>query len=664
MAQVKPLVNYSGDFSVIQSGDTLDPTAGGTGLSSFTAGNFLRAATATSLEQRTPAQVLGDIGAASSGISVTAGNGLTGGGTLSATRTLTLGTPSTLSGSTTNTVTTTSHTHALSANLSGWDAYSVANALVAKTDIPDAANLDTYTTTGLYHQNLNSQALSGTNYPVGVAGMLMVYTSSSMTYQTYQEYANGQQYTRSRYQSTWSPWNKTWSNQNLAQPLTQNTNQSVTANKTFTVEQTVDNCAINFRNWAGVATNGLLKLGDTSYIWKNGSQFELYNATGSFTAVLNAGGTIWTTANLAQPMTLNTTQTVTGLKEFTNNGGIKIRSAGLANGLDIGASPALAGGTDPDVYLYNRNNGAIWFGTNNILRGRMRATGELRWENQIQVTVADSFRSVFGSYGVIHRNDGSDYYILLTASGDQYGSWNSLRPFRISLNTGQMFFGNGVSITGNLGITGRTDAGGQLAATSRIFVKDGTDTSNPGGKVLNMYYLSGVYDGGVLQAYDYATAAYKPIRFEASEWNWMENGATTRMTLTSTSPARALQVVGGISAQGTAAQLETQDRTTARMWVWYGTGDVFYLYNGSGNIVSVTPAGQLSPQTFTASGANGAHFSGNGSGFQMNGLMYENGTTYNLSANGAVWVRNPRVFVSASDPGAQSSAGDVWCKPT
>lgn len=46
---------------------------------------------------------------------ITAGNGLTGGGDLSADRTLTLGLPGTLSGSTTNAVTATSHTHALAA---------------------------------------------------------------------------------------------------------------------------------------------------------------------------------------------------------------------------------------------------------------------------------------------------------------------------------------------------------------------------------------------------------------------------------------------------------------------------------------------------------------------------------------------------------------------
>ena len=45
--------------------------------------------------------------------SVTAGNGLTGGGTLASTRTITLGTPSTLTATSTNTVGTTNHSHAI-----------------------------------------------------------------------------------------------------------------------------------------------------------------------------------------------------------------------------------------------------------------------------------------------------------------------------------------------------------------------------------------------------------------------------------------------------------------------------------------------------------------------------------------------------------------------
>ena len=37
-----------------------------------------------------------------------------------------------------------------------------------------------------------------------------------------------------------------------------------------------------------------------------------------------------------------------------------------------------------------------------------------------------------------------------------------------------------------------------------------------------------------------------------------------------------------------------------------------------------------------------------------------NGGLYQLSADSAAWVRNPRVFVQATDPGAQASEGDLW----
>ena len=55
--------------------------------------------------------------------SITAGNGLSF-ASITNTGAITLGTPSTVSGSTTNSVTTTSHTHALSANLAAWDGIS------------------------------------------------------------------------------------------------------------------------------------------------------------------------------------------------------------------------------------------------------------------------------------------------------------------------------------------------------------------------------------------------------------------------------------------------------------------------------------------------------------------------------------------------------------
>ena len=52
-------------------------------------------------------------GKADKTVNFTAGNGITGGGTLAANRTFTLGTPSTLDGASTNAVTATSHSHAI-----------------------------------------------------------------------------------------------------------------------------------------------------------------------------------------------------------------------------------------------------------------------------------------------------------------------------------------------------------------------------------------------------------------------------------------------------------------------------------------------------------------------------------------------------------------------
>lgn len=63
-------------------------------------------------------------------ISIVAGNGLSGGGTLGASRTVTLGTPGSVSGSSTNSVTATSHTHELvlaSADITGGLGYTPAN---------------------------------------------------------------------------------------------------------------------------------------------------------------------------------------------------------------------------------------------------------------------------------------------------------------------------------------------------------------------------------------------------------------------------------------------------------------------------------------------------------------------------------------------------------
>lgn len=58
---------------------------------------------------------------------------------------------------------------------------------------------------------------------------------------------------------------------------------------------------------------------------------------------------------------------------------------------------------------------------------------------EIQTTGANAFRSVFGNYGMIFRNDGVNCYIMPTNSGDPYGSWND-KYMIISLDENQWQF--------------------------------------------------------------------------------------------------------------------------------------------------------------------------------------------------------------------------------
>lgn len=75
--------------------------------------------------------------------------------------------------------------------------------------IPGKKDLNTYTTTGIYHQGTDANARSGTNYPPDVgAGLLEVFNpDGAMTYQRYTRYGNNNTvWTRGLYNKNWSPW--------------------------------------------------------------------------------------------------------------------------------------------------------------------------------------------------------------------------------------------------------------------------------------------------------------------------------------------------------------------------------------------------------------------------------------------------------------------------
>ena len=76
--------------------------------------------------------------------------------------------------------------------------------------IPDKANLNSYTTLGMYHQAANAWAATGSNYPHKLAGMLTVMDGgSSFVYQTYRIYTPSMVYARTYHNTEgWSHWRR------------------------------------------------------------------------------------------------------------------------------------------------------------------------------------------------------------------------------------------------------------------------------------------------------------------------------------------------------------------------------------------------------------------------------------------------------------------------
>lgn len=96
--------------------------------------------------------------------------------------------------------------------------------------------------------------------------------------------------------------------------------------------------------------------------------------------------------------------------------------------------------------------------------------GTIRSSGEIISTNANQFRMVQGNYGAFWRNDGSNLYLLLTNSGDQYGNWNSLRPIVVDLASGKMGMGGAPVASAQLSVYGT------VSATS--FVGNGSGLTN------------------------------------------------------------------------------------------------------------------------------------------------------------------------------------------
>lgn len=72
-------------------------------------------------------------------------------------------------------------------------------------------------------------------------------------------------------------------------------------------------------------------------------------------------------------------------------------------------------------------------------------TGQHTWSIEPRTTSSAGWRIYGGSYGVFWLLSGTNYYLMLTDSGNPLGGWNGLRPMYVDVTTGNVYFGHKAS---------------------------------------------------------------------------------------------------------------------------------------------------------------------------------------------------------------------------
>lgn len=121
----------------------------------------------------------------------------------------------------------------------------------------------------------------------------------------------------------------------------------------------------------------------------------------------------------------------------------------------------------------------IWgqsFDGSSDITGSLHNVGSIYASGEIRSTAGNAFRATSGNYGVFLRNDGTNFYIMQTASGDSNGNWNSYRPFQLNFATGKVTIGSVLCVKDNESVgvgtstpSAKFDVNGSFIATTGEF---------------------------------------------------------------------------------------------------------------------------------------------------------------------------------------------------
>lgn len=134
---------------------------------------------------------------------------------------------------------------------------------------------------------------------------------------------------------------------------------------------------------------------------------------------------------------------------------------------------------------------------------KLDVSGNIRTSAEVISAVQN--RIVGGNYSMLLRQDGSNFYLLPTNSGDQYGTWNSLRPFfsnmvngDVTLAGGSLFARHG---TGAVGI-GTSNPQQSLHVMGNIRVDNGGNAA--------IYNSGNMFFSGVDGSNTHSTYVFRP----------------------------------------------------------------------------------------------------------------------------------------------------------
>ncbi len=184
-------------------------------------------------------------------------------------------------------------------------------------------------------------------------------------------------------------------------------------------------------------------VGFTNFAWVNtsGDTYDVYVEIGNYATGVNIQWDYTSNASV----TIHTSPTYTANKPtgLTDGTVYVIYSSHIKpTATDVGALPITGGN----------------------LNGGLTAAGEIISKS------ANGLRIAYGNYGFFIRNDGSNTYFMLTASGNILGSWNGLRPITINNTSGAVSIGNGLNVTGgvNGSLNGNASTATKLQTARKI----------------------------------------------------------------------------------------------------------------------------------------------------------------------------------------------------